>query len=321
MSTGQRDRPRRLREQPGALRLALPALLILLVLAGLRGVAGTRGWAGHYARDGVVTGVALEGVLAVLLVVLAVRARRAPADAFVAARLRSMLLYLLAAAAVAIPLVLLFGHLHATGRPRSTQSPLNEHPLPRSRTVPPVRPGTSSAFPFDDVLYGLLVALLVAAVIFCWILLSRRKRSGPAAEPGPDLDDDPAELRAAVESGQAALRRLDDARAAIIACYAAMEQSLARAGTARMVADTPDELLARAAASGLAQRPAAARLTVLFYEARFSSHPLGQGERDAAEQALTEIAASLARPPADAARTAGAAAAGSPSPGDRTGDR
>ncbi len=41
---------------------------------------------------------------------------------------------------------------------------------------------------------------------------------------------------------------------------------------------------------------AAARLTALFYEARFSSHPLGRGQRDAAEQALDELALVLASP-------------------------
>ena len=39
---------------------------------------------------------------------------------------------------------------------------------------------------------------------------------------------------------------------------------------------------------------AAARLTALFYEARFSSHPLDRGQRDAAERALDELAAALA---------------------------
>ena len=303
------------------LRLGLPALLVLLVLAGLRGVAGTDGWAGQYTRDDVVVGGALEALLAVLLVVLAVRAHRAPREAFVAARLRSMLLYLLAAAAIAIPLVLLLGHVHGTGRPRGTQNLPGLHRLPRLRTAAPSAHAAGSAFPLSDVLYGLLVALLVAAVLFCWALLSRRRRGRPAAEPGPEPDDEPAGLRAAVESGRAALRRLDDARAAIIACYAAMEQSLARAGTARAMADTPDELLARAVAAGLARSPAATRLTALFYEARFSTHPLGQGDRDAAERALTEIAASLAKPPPSPAADAAAGAGGSAGPGGRPGDR
>jgi hypothetical protein len=87
---------------------------------------------------------------------------------------------------------------------------------------------------------------------------------------------------------------VDDARAAIIACYLAMETSLAERGTARGVADTPGELLTRATEAGLVRGTAAARLTALFYEARFSSHPLGHRQRDAAERALDELAADLA---------------------------
>jgi hypothetical protein len=73
-----------------------------------------------------------------------------------------------------------------------------------------------------------------------------------------------------------------------------MEDSLAERGAARAAADTPDELLARATRSGIVRGPAAERLTALFYEARFSSHPLDGGERAAAEQALDELAAALA---------------------------
>jgi hypothetical protein len=99
------------------------------------------------------------------------------------------------------------------------------------------------------------------------------------------------------------------------------------------VAETPDELLARAVTAGLASVEAASRLTALFYEARFSTHPLGRGERDAAERALTEIAAGLAEPPAgrrasfrpgeyDATAGTGASGGtGGAGPGDRTGER
>lgn len=84
-----------------------------------------------------------------------------------------------------------------------------------------------------------------------------------------------------------------------------MEQSLAQAGTARAAADTPDELLARAARLGLVRTDAAARLTALFYEARFSSHPMPPAQRDEAQQALAELADSLRdlKPP-DAAEAA-----------------
>jgi hypothetical protein len=59
------------------------------------------------------------------------------------------------------------------------------------------------------------------------------------------------------------------------------------------VADTPDELLARAVAAGTVRGGAASRLTSLFYEARFSTHPLSEGKRDAASAALDELAREL----------------------------
>jgi hypothetical protein len=104
-----------------------------------------------------------------------------------------------------------------------------------------------------------------------------------------------------VESGRSALRTLDDARAAIIASYVAMERSLADRGTARGVADTPDELLARATSGNIVRGAAPARLTALFYEARFSSHPMDQAQRQAAVQALDELADALAPRPEPAA--------------------
>ena len=108
----------------------------------------------------------------------------------------------------------------------------------------------------------------------------------------PDAAD-ADELREAVESGRLAFAELDDARAAIIACYVAMERSLADQGAARGAADTPDELLARVISAGIVRGAAARRLTGLFYEARFSTHPLGRAERDAASAALDELAAEL----------------------------
>jgi hypothetical protein len=46
---------------------------------------------------------------------------------------------------------------------------------------------------------------------------------------------------------------------------------------------------------------AAGTLTRLFYEARFSSHPLSAASRTAAQRALGDLAASLAGPAAAAA--------------------
>jgi hypothetical protein len=273
------------------LRFALPALLILLVLAGLRGATKVPGWSGRYTGDGTAIGTALEILVGVLLVALLIRGRWAGPAGCVATRLHTLLRYLLGAGLVAIPVVMLFTHWHPRPRPpRFLRQPAAKGHL---HQVKPVKP-SSFSFPLADILYGLLIALLLAAVVWCW-LMARRRLIGGEDEPDDDPGAEPAQFGAVVESGRAALMRLDDARTAIIACYLAMEESLGQAGTARAVADTPDELLARAVTAGLASVGAASRLTALFYEARFSTHPLGPAHRDEAEQALTEIAAAIER--------------------------
>jgi hypothetical protein len=64
---------------------------------------------------------------------------------------------------------------------------------------------------------------------------------------------------------------------------------------------------------------AAARLTALFYEARFSSHPLGRRQRDAAERALDELAAALAETQPPEKADAGAGTGGGGTGGGGTG--
>jgi len=288
-------------------RLLPLALLIVLGLAGLRGAVGTPRWDGPLHRDGLAVGLALEAVFAVLAV-LTLRRHRSVHQDLVARKLRVTLSFALGIGAAAVAAVTLIGlNLHLFDR-RGTR------PRPRP-PLPPRSPGTPRGthqapprpfhFPpaLAPLLYTLLVLLLLAgiAVSIWWA-----RRLWPAVQGRDDalIVEESEDLREAVESGRSALRTVDDARAAIVACYLAMEQSLAERGTARGVADTPDELLARARAGGVVRGTAAARLTALFYEARFSSHPLGTGQRDAAEQALDELAAALAQPAAAGAGTA-----------------
>jgi len=180
-------------------------------------------------------------------------------------------------------------HLHFFTVPKRPR--LYPVPPPRRPRTPALRGGPGFYIPIGPILYGLLVLALVAAVVISVWWAARLRR--PAAPGQVTGDLDAGDLREAVESGRVALAGLDDARAAIIACYLAMEGSLADRGTARGVADTPDELLSRAVAARVVRGAAARRLTELFYEARFSSHPLGTDQRDAARQALDEIAAEL----------------------------
>jgi Domain of unknown function (DUF4129) len=279
--------------------LVLPlTLLVILGLAGLRGAVTRPRWNGPLRHDGLVIGLALEVILGVLLLLTyrrRARAMRVPVND-VAAKLRGFLVLVLGAAMIAVAVAIFFSlHLHLGGGVQPAPT-FTVKPIPK-RTLRPqgAQPGGSFHVPVTVILYVLLVVLLVAAVLLS-VWWSRRFGPSFGGRTSGFLAEDPEDLREAVESGRQALRTVDDAQAAIIACYLAMETSLAERGAARAVADTPDELLARATASGLVRGTAAARLTALFYEARFSSHPLGRGQRDAAEQALDELAAALAAP-------------------------
>lgn len=286
-------------------RLLPPMLLVVLAMAGLRGVVPSLRWDGPLRADGEAVGLALEVVLGVALVITlrrdgaAMRAKASrpysEADDEVSppAALRFVLRWVLGTGMAAIAAVLIINlHLHffsANARPRVPP------PQPLFRRKPPRGAGAGGAgfhVPLGPVLYGLLVLALVAAVVFSiWWAARLRRSVALAARIEDDVDSE--ELREAVESGRAALARLDDARDAIIACYLAMERSLADRGATRGAADTPDELLVRAVAAGVVRGAAARRLTALFYEARFSSHPLGREQRDAASQALDDLAAEL----------------------------
>lgn len=133
---------------------------------------------------------------------------------------------------------------------------------------------------------SLVVVLLVVAVVLA-LLARRRGRSAEA------IDHDEAArgaVYAAATAGADAMRDVLDPRAAIIACYAAMEHVLAGAGVRRLVAETPADLLTRAVDLNIA--PAAARrLTELFLEARYSTHAMTEADRDAARNALSLLQA------------------------------
>jgi len=280
--------------QDWLMRLLPLVLLIVAGLAGLRGAAGTPRWDGPLHQDAVLVGGALEVVIVILFVILLLRRSRGSQEA-TAVKLRGVLLTVLGAGAVGAVVLVLFGlHLHVSGQerrlPRAGQQPtaIPSSLRPRSGS------GAAPHFPVTVLLYALLIAVLLAGVAAS-IWWARRLRPPMALQAGGVIAEDPERLREAVESGRSALRTVDDARAAIIACYLAMETSLAERGTARGIADTPGELLTRATEAGLVRGTAAGRLTGLFYEARFSSHPLDHRQRDAAERALDELSADLAK--------------------------
>jgi hypothetical protein len=288
------DRSGRPRDVPAWTRPALAAGLLALIAAGLRNRVPAPSLNGPFHQHGLLIGLLLEVVLAGLMVVLMVRNRRARRDALLAAQLRKVLIYAVGGGLVAIPGAYL---LSRRVRPLHLRSITPPKPLgSRFHAAPP-----SHFWAGWVIVFIILGALVAAALVYLlvvasrgWIWLGLRRGTAGVVIELADQDDE-SDLREAVESGRSALRQFDDARAAIIACYVAMEESLNRAGAAGAVADTPYELLVRASDRGLVQGDAAARLTALFYEARFSTHPMPLRARDDAQRALAELAASLDR--------------------------
>ncbi|GAA2565898.1 MULTISPECIES: DUF4129 domain-containing protein [Streptomyces] len=220
-------------------------------------------------------------------------------------RLREIAAPLLLAGVGVIGVLAMVLHRFSTGGNTSGPPlPAATAPAPtptRTLVPPPVHHGNSdgpSSLPLYLVLAA-LAAIVVALIVVAVVRRLRRfglrvpQRPGPA---GPAAQDEDARLLlSAVHSGRRALEDTgDDARAAVIACYAAMEDALVASGVPRHASDSPADLLTRTADAGLAPGRAAPRLTALFREARYSSHPMDTAHRDAAADALEEIAALLA---------------------------
>ncbi len=281
-------------------RLALISLLVLLVVLGVHGHFATPIWATRSKlRDAAVAGV-LEVMAVALVLALVARGRNAHPGQRVAQTLRKVLVCLLVSGALALAATSV---VLVPGIPLARTAPVCPGPkcfIVYPKPGPPPGPAGSFHFPVS-VLYGLAAGALLAAIVVLALSVMRRGRRPPPPELSVVAEEYGEELEAALEGGRRALLGLDDARAAIIACYVAMEDSLAQAGTTRSSAETPDELLARAASTLLVSAGAARRLTALFYEARFSSHPLDEGRRAEAESALSDLAAELSRAQAPAA--------------------
>ncbi len=210
----------------------------------------------------------------------------------------------LLAAPLVLPLLILVLHQfgssggsHGDGHGPVRLPPARQDP---ARTPPPTLPAEHSDhslhFGLTRILFGLGIALLAVALVLAGVYLWRYLTRPMAAEVPATyatLDDEQERLAQAVDSGRRALLDGTDTRAAVIACYSAMEESLADSGVARRASDSPQDLLERAVAGGLPARAAAGELTTLFREARYSTHPMDGGHRDRAAAALAEIAHGL----------------------------
>ena len=274
--------------------MAVVAVLLAVTVTGLR-ARGTFAHAGNQTAAGASGAVlatalsAAEGlaVIAFVIVVASARPQRQPkGDDDDEELWRPHIPWwakaagvLLAVAALVTPFAVLF-----TRKPRR----LGPRPLPIS--PPKVGLGhaaTSSASAAWPLITGMVIAI---AIVVALTLLGRRKRS---ARTEPKNRARLAALLASVAAGSAALSAGGEPRAAIIACYAAMERGFAAAGSAPAVADTPAEVLARATRAGLVRSEPAETLTGLFRRARYSTHPMTGTDSLLAADALTEMRTDL----------------------------
>ncbi|MFD9060862.1 DUF4129 domain-containing protein [Kitasatospora purpeofusca] len=218
-----------------------------------------------------------------------------------AERLREAAAVLLPGAAVAVPVLMFLFHNRADTGP---DGPHRAPPLPPVPTVAPpepAEPAPGGSLPgVVQVLFGVLLAVLVIGVVVGVVLLLRRLRVVRRRRLAAPLPAAPARsedaLAAAVVTGRRALTGAD-ARAAVIACYAAMETSLAASGLSLRAPDSPTELLERAMADDRVDPVHARDLTALFREARYSTHPMDESHVRRARTALDALAGRLAEQP------------------------
>ncbi|MFG2604836.1 hypothetical protein ACGFT2_15015 [Streptomyces sp. NPDC048514] len=156
-------------------------------------------------------------------------------------------------ASLVVPLLVLVLHRFGSSGSSREGSPLprpRQDPLP-SRPPPPHaghsgRAGHSVHSGLTHILLGLGIVLPVEEIVIAGPRLWRYTTRRPAREAPVSyeaLDDERERLTQAVDSGRRALLDGTDARAAVIACYATMEASLAVSGVARHASDRPQDLL------------------------------------------------------------------------------
>lgn len=136
-----------------------------------------------------------------------------------------------------------------------------------------------------------MAALLAAAFAFAFVWWLHFGGTHLRSVSSPDRM--PGTLRQAVDESADALRSGRGPTAAIIACYAGFERSLASLGLARAPWETTNEFAHRASRQFRLPVDAVGDLAHLFELARFSGHSLDEHDREAAWQALDAVKAVL----------------------------
>jgi hypothetical protein len=275
--------------------VATVAVLLAVTVTGLR-ARGTFAHGGNQTAAGasgavlatVLSAAEVLAVIAFVIVVASARPQRQPKGDDEEELWRPNIPWwaktvgvLLAVAALVTPLAVLL-----TRKPRQ----LGPRPLPSG--LPKVSLGHAATSSASDV-WPLIIGMVIAiAIVVALTLPARRKRSARAQ---PKNSTRLAALLDSLTAGSDALGAGGEPRAAIIACYSAMERGFAAAGSAPAVADTPAEVLVRATRAGLVRPEPAETLTGMFRRARYSTYPMTSADSRVAADALTQMRSDLAQ--------------------------
>lgn len=184
-----------------------------------------------------------------------------------------------------VGVIIVLGFILLHNRPH--QEPAAAPSPSRSAVVGSGSPPPVAAPPDLDGKLLLVVAAVALAVIGA-ILLLRQLRTRTVVAVAPVSPAIPPLAAAARRGRDAVLAGDSSPRAAIIRCFAAMEDALAgRQEVSPRLSDTPVELLERAWRRGLIRPEPARVLLNLFAVARFSDHPMTEDDRTAAAAALS----------------------------------
>lgn len=192
-----------------------------------------------------------------------------------------------------------FVALNISGQPPA--APPSTAPAPGANASRPPQPPDVGAD--RDVLHYLIAATaaLFVLIVVGAVFAARRRRVEEPPTVGAEMPRPPTapstseSLVRAAEVGLAEIGdRSREPRAAIIACYAAMERELSRVpGAVPQDFDTPTEVLARAVENHVLHVDNAAELVNLFEEARFSPHVMSEAHRESALGVLQLVLADL----------------------------
>lgn len=198
-----------------------------------------------------------------------------------------------------------FVTLNIGGQPPA--APPSTAPAPGTNASRPPQPPDVGAD--RDVLHYLVAATAALGVLLAVstvgaVFAARRRRVEEPPTVGAEMPRPPTapstseSLVRAAEVGLAEIGdRSREPRAAIIACYAAMERELSRVpGAVPQDFDTPTEVLARAVENHVLHVDNAAELVNLFEEARFSPHVMSEAHRMSALGVLQLVLADLRSP-------------------------